>query len=61
MATPMMPGTAPPVLVRPSRMGACRGDRSAWLQYRPAKDQLPRPRASVMSAAGRQASASCVS
>ena len=48
---PMMPGRAPVVLVRPSRKGAWRGDRSAWLQYSPTVLKLAHPSAAVTRAA----------
>mmetsp|Transcript_20295 Transcript_20295/g.57145 ORF Transcript_20295/g.57145 Transcript_20295/m.57145 type:complete len:208 (+) Transcript_20295:92-715(+) len=38
--TPRMPGSAPAVLVMPSREAAYLGDRSWWLQYRPARLQV---------------------
>ncbi len=51
--TPMMPGRAPMVLVRPSRMEAYLGDRSAWFEYKPATDTLARPSAAEISPADR--------
>ena len=49
---PTMPGKAPTVLVMPRRKGACRGDRSAWLQYRPHMEKDAIPNAAVTKAAG---------
>ena len=51
VVTPTMPGTAPHVLVMPSSSDAWRGDRSAWLLYRPARENADRPWDADMSAA----------
>ena len=51
VVTPTMPGTAPHVLVMPSSSDAWRGDRSAWLLYRPARENADRPWDAEMSAA----------
>jgi hypothetical protein len=40
------------VLVMPSRTEAYRGDRSAWLQYRPARLKDAKPKDSVTSPGG---------
>ena len=48
---PTMPGNAPTVLVMPRRKGACRGDKSAWLQYRPHMEKEAIPSAAVTRAA----------
>ena len=39
------------MLVMPRRKGACRGDRSAWLQYRPHMEKDAIPSAAVTRAA----------
>ena len=49
--TPTMPGSAPHVFVMPSSSDACRGDRSAWLLYRPASENADRPWDADISAA----------